>query len=210
MINYSLFFLQTNTFQAIIISDGAETFSVFTYNCDQLRWGGSFNDFPAIGYSVFVTGNSTLPNHSNHPQSRMSPVTNIACSNQQRYGSPWSNLVYRIGISTSNYQMQRSSCLARVSNDEDIYPILSSSLSDPSFLSDQVFARESLFVSNSVFFRVGIQDCPCTQMQAERDNRFGIARRRSFLGGKICFFSRLSALYAGVSFGFRCCYTARY
>ena len=159
---------------------------------------------------MFVTGNNALPNYLNHPLSRIPPVGTIACTNQERYGSPWANLVYRIGVSASNYQMRRSRCLANVSRDEERYPILSSRLSDPFFLIDQVFARESLFVSNSIFFRVGIQDCPCTRMQAERDNRFGIARRQSFLGDKICFFSRLSALYAGVSFGLRCCYTTRY
>jgi hypothetical protein len=116
--------------------------------------------------------------------------------------------VYRIGTSITDFQRFRSRCLERVSRDEELYPISSGSLADPSFLSDQVFARDSLFVSNSVFFRVGISDCPCTLMQAERDNRFGIARGRSFLRLNICFFSRLSALYAGVSFGFRCCYSS--
>jgi hypothetical protein len=194
-------FLQ-NSYQAIIISDRLETYAIFTYNCDEMNWAGSYNMYAAIGYNVLVTRNSTLQSYVNHPLSQLSSVRNVACSNLGRFNSPWTNLVYRIGTSTTDFQISRSRCLARVSRDEELYPISSGSLADPSFLSDQEIP------SNSVFFRVGISDCPCTLMQAERDNRFGIARGRSFLRLNICFFSRLSALYAGVSFGFRCCYSS--
>lgn len=198
--------LQRNTYQAIIISDGRETFAVFTYNCDQLNWiGNSDNNYAAIGYNVPVEGSFTLPGHFNYAQSRSQNVGLVACSNRERFGVPWSNLVYRIGISANDFQLQRSRCLARVSRDEELYPIPSSSLNDPSFLKDRVFGEVSLY---AVFLRSGIiSDCPCTPMQAERDNRFGYVRRQSHLGGNICFFSRLSALYAGVSFGYRCCYS---
>ena len=167
--------------------------------------GNDPSSYAAIGYSVVVEGSYTLLNHSNFRHSRSRNVSSVACRNRQVFGVPWSNLVYRIGISTTDFQMQRSRCLAKVRQDEELYPIPTSSLNDPSFLSDQVFGMVSLY---AVFLRDGIiRDCPCTLMQAERDNRFGLVRGQSRLGGNVCYFSRLSAFYAGVSFGYRCCYS---
>ena len=47
-----MIFLQTNTYQGIIITDGVNTYYVFTYICGDLQWSsGSGFDHAVVGYN---------------------------------------------------------------------------------------------------------------------------------------------------------------
>ena len=74
--------LQTNSFQAVIVTDAIATYAIFTYKCGLLNW----MDYQAsIGYSI----SSTF--YHNHPLSNTNNVNDIACLNTTTSG--WSNLI---------------------------------------------------------------------------------------------------------------------
>ena len=77
-------FNQTNTFQAVIASNGSLTYSVFTYKCGLIR---DFNLVAAVGYSAKPNFYQYYPPHN---------LINISCVNQP--ASNWSNVVYEIGV----------------------------------------------------------------------------------------------------------------
>ena len=73
---------QANTFQAIVVTDGTKSYSVFTYKCEELEW-----PFTAtIGYNV------PLMDYENSPFSGNS-ADSVACSH---LNSPWTNIVYNL------------------------------------------------------------------------------------------------------------------
>lgn len=72
--------LQANTFQAIVITDGTDSYSVYTYKCGELTWPGS----AIIGF------NAPLMDYTNDPFSGNS-ADSIACTHLI---SPWNNIVY--------------------------------------------------------------------------------------------------------------------
>ena len=77
---------QENNFQVVVVTNGALSYTVFTYQCGELNWvEGSA---ASIGFSASST------TFANHPFSRLANVNDIACLNQQC--PPWSNVVYRI------------------------------------------------------------------------------------------------------------------
>ena len=53
--------LQTNTYQAIVITDLEESFAIFTYDCEELQWTGLDNG-PTIGF-VSITNNMFANHH---------------------------------------------------------------------------------------------------------------------------------------------------
>ena len=65
---------------------GDVTFSIFTYQCDLLRWTSSIGNF--VGLIV----NGTF--YENHPLSMNASVVDIDCSDDAVSG--WTNVVYRI------------------------------------------------------------------------------------------------------------------
>ena len=87
VIKYSISLLvsQTNTFQAIAITDGSQSYAVYTYRCGDLGWSGG----ATIGYNGGPVGNF----YANHPLSGQN-ARNIACQNLQTM--EWSNVVYNI------------------------------------------------------------------------------------------------------------------
>ena len=80
-------FLQSNFFQVAIAVQGSVTYSIFTYQCDLIRW--TLRP-AAVGYSV----NGIF--YENHQLSRSSSVVNIDCEGAVFM---WTNVVYRIGNS---------------------------------------------------------------------------------------------------------------
>ena len=79
----SLFlYFQHNTFQGLVITNGSKSYSVFTYQCGTLDWGGE----ATIGYKA----DESL--FRNDPLSGMVNVNDIACLNLPN--SDWYNLVY--------------------------------------------------------------------------------------------------------------------
>jgi hypothetical protein len=78
-----------NTFQAIVASQGTLTYTVFTYQCDNIKWGlGDLSFYASVGFS---SGNNFF---ETHPLSNKANVTNIDCINQPH--SIWSNVVYKL------------------------------------------------------------------------------------------------------------------
>ena len=98
---------QTNTFQALVATDGIRSYAVFTYKCDSLRWSGQ-NRHAVIGYNLrgrFI----------NHPLSNTVQVVNVSCANSP--ATPWTNLVYSIGTVQNELQRARANCIRRYTND---------------------------------------------------------------------------------------------
>lgn len=78
-----IFFLQTNTFQGLVITDFTTSYAVFTYKCGDLGFSGD----ATIG---FTAGDVLFANHrtSGYLAKR------IACVNSP--DSQWVNLVYKL------------------------------------------------------------------------------------------------------------------
>ena len=79
--------LQTNTYQAIVITDLEQSYAIFTYKCGELQWTG-LDDNPTIGF--FSVANGMF---ENHPLSRQSTANQIACGPNLEYN----NVLYPIG-----------------------------------------------------------------------------------------------------------------
>ena len=79
------YYLQENTFQTILISDGTYTYAIFVYYCGRLEWGNG----PIIGY------NAAGERFDNHDPSSVE----IACLNFP--ASYWQNVVYRLSTDSS-------------------------------------------------------------------------------------------------------------
>ncbi len=77
--------MQRNTYQGIVITDGLNSYAVYTYRCEELEWG----DGATIGY------NAAGDYFENHELSGSS-ATDVACLND--VFSVWSNLVYRLSV----------------------------------------------------------------------------------------------------------------
>lgn len=165
-----------------MISDGQETYSVFSYNCDELEWTGT--PFASVGFSV--SGRTeNFRNFENYVLSRRPEVGMVAC-NHTKYNVPWTNIIYRIGVSVTPEQLSRSRCLAQVAADE------------------QKFGRGLTGVDLPFF-----SDCPCSAEQARRDRRFRRIRGLDVLGENVCFFSRFLRVVINGIVRYRCCYNKR-
>ena len=79
---------QTNSYQAILITNGTHSYAIFTYQCGSMGWArADYSDatYGTIGY--WADGDF----FKNHPLSGISLANEIACVN-----TFWSNLGYRL------------------------------------------------------------------------------------------------------------------
>lgn len=176
--------MQTNTYQALIISNGLETFTVFTYNCDLLNWIGSgLSTYASIGFSVQGQAGD-FSNFENFVLSKTPTVGSVACSNVP-FNISYANIVYRVGVAGSEEQRARSACMERVRRDEIAFDI-----------------RSLETVRSGLFLR----DCPCTLSQANLDANFNFYTTTD---GLTCFYgSNFQFLLPdGNRFVYRCCYS---
>lgn len=74
---------QTNSYQGIVITNGTDSFAIFTYQCGAMTWSGN----ATIGFNA---GGSHF---ENHPLSGTSSAKSIACMN---YDTVWANLVFKL------------------------------------------------------------------------------------------------------------------
>jgi hypothetical protein len=76
--------LSTNTFQAIVITDGTKSYAVYTYRCGEMDWG----DESTIGFNA---GGDYFQNHpiTGHFQSHF-----ISCLQNISSGNPTTNVIY--------------------------------------------------------------------------------------------------------------------
>lgn len=84
VVYYGIIFYQTNTFQGIIITDGNQSYALFTYFCGLL----SRSDGGTIGF------NSDGNYFRNHPLSGSPRLSEVACLNSPR--TAWSNILYSL------------------------------------------------------------------------------------------------------------------
>ena len=73
----------TNTFQAILITDGTDSYAVFIYECGGMEWGGG-----VIGWQ------DSSSNYVSHYLSGRSNSNNIGCL----YSSSYSAVVYKLKL----------------------------------------------------------------------------------------------------------------
>ena len=91
----------TNTFQAIMVTDGNNSYAVFIYRCGDLQWPGIFGT--TIGFGA---GSEYF---SNHWLSGTRDVTSIACLNTP--GHQFYSLIYAL-TDFRNYGKNRQFSLA--------------------------------------------------------------------------------------------------
>lgn len=105
-------FLQRNSFEAIIISGGAHTYAVYTYNCQDLQNPGAFGH-AVIGYNLNGLQSK------NNPFSGSRSVQNVACGNFP--ASNWFNLVYQLSTVENEVLNARQECTALIEQDKEDY-----------------------------------------------------------------------------------------
>ena len=76
--------IQTNSHQGIVITDGTDSFAVFTYQCGAMTWSGN----ATIGFNA---GGSQF---ENHPLSGSSMTQSIGCMNYN--STVWTNLLFKL------------------------------------------------------------------------------------------------------------------
>ena len=87
LIYHSFKHSQTNTFQAIIITDVFTTYVIYTYKCGELEWSGPDFLHAVVGYNLPNVG------FMNEPLSRTPAKLSIACENHPI--SNFVNIVYQ-------------------------------------------------------------------------------------------------------------------
>ena len=124
-----------------MITDGANTYTVFTYNCNMMGWSGLWQH-AVVGYNA--RGNS----YTNHPASGFDVIrTAVACPNNLLHQVPWNNIVYKISPHPDLKAILKQQCtkLFRL----DYYKEIPSQ--SPKDISEK------------------LEPCPCTVWQARRD-----------------------------------------
>ena len=103
--------LQTNTYQAVLITNLEESYAIFTYECDELQWSG-LDVFPTIGFN-----SPSDRTYANHPLTAQEGATEIACSPTIHTN----NVIYKISEGQSAVEEQKRMCLAWYISDFDNY-----------------------------------------------------------------------------------------
>ena len=112
------YLLQTNNYQAIIVTNNTRTFAIFTYTCGEIQWSAlGRNRAAVVGY------NARGDYYSNHPSSGFAAVGNsVSCTfqlgrRQARQAPPPSmSVMMDLGASSSVVQ-QREECLIAINFD---------------------------------------------------------------------------------------------
>lgn len=89
---------QTNTFQAVVATDGTQTYVIFTYNCSDLEWDRT-NSFAAADCSFigcYAGGNfnnylSETDSHGLQIDRRTANISRASCSSEV---TSWNNLLF--------------------------------------------------------------------------------------------------------------------
>ena len=103
--------MQENSYQALVITDGANTYTVFTYNCDMMGWSG-YTQHAVVGY------NARGDSFTNHPVSGFEVInTAVACPNNLFYQVAWSNIVYKISQPPDFKRNQLFECFRLIGED---------------------------------------------------------------------------------------------
>lgn len=104
--------VQSNTYQAIVITNGMESYSIFTYNCELMEWPGLWV-YATVGF------NARGDYYSNHPLTGLSNVHRIACANRPQ--TDWSNVVYKLSLSVDAVQEAKATCMRTYFEDRRLF-----------------------------------------------------------------------------------------
>ena len=104
---------QTNTFEAILVSSGPDTYVIYTYNCYLLTNPGTYNK-AVIGYNLGGF------EYSNHGYSESVVANRVACGNWP--SSEWYNEVYKLNTGEDVILQAQRECRALVAEDKKSYP----------------------------------------------------------------------------------------
>ena len=123
--------------------------------------------------------------YDNHPASGFEVVNNsVACANDM-YGSPWSNVLYKISLAPDYQLKAKRKCLMMIRKDEE----------------------RLQSIGNDVQER--LEPCPCSIWQAEGD--FGRFQKEGFNG--TCYVQRfplrVNSPEGAAFFSQECCYSAK-
>lgn len=80
---------QTNTYQGLVVTDGEQSYTIFTYNCQLMGWSGH------AGIGINAKGIF----HRNHNFSTSEDAKEVACLNFPE--SNWSNVMYQLRMFNS-------------------------------------------------------------------------------------------------------------
>ena len=171
--------MQTNTYQALVITDGVQSYTVFTYNCQLMEWTGLFRH-ATVGYNA---GGEDFFNHelSGSPQINM-----IACQNRQR-NVDWSNLVYRLESVVVNrtLEMVQLECFQQFTQDR------------------RMFGFQRPLPRRIRLATIFSLPCPCNYFQAIRDRRYQSFFSANTPGESFCFVQIFRTLFGSQV----CCYS---
>ena len=94
-----------------MITDGKDSYAVFTYMCDLMQWSGLWR-YPTIGYNAA----GTL--FANHPLTGRVEANEIDCYSN---GSQYTNVVYKISADPDIIQQLQAQCLSWYFSDIESY-----------------------------------------------------------------------------------------
>lgn len=102
--------IQENTYQAIVVTDGLTSYSLFTYQCNEMQWSGYWRH-ATVGYNA--DGNF----YTNHPLTGYPQVKDLGCLGSE--SSDVNNLLYRISLDPDYIQKKRVECRNMLRMDEE-------------------------------------------------------------------------------------------
>ena len=103
-------YFQANTYQAVVITDGSESYAVFTYMCDLMQWSGLYR-YPTIGFRAA----GTL--FSNHPLTGQEEANSIDCID----GNQYNNVPYKLSADPDFVEQLRRQYLSWYFSDVESY-----------------------------------------------------------------------------------------
>ena len=142
-VSHILCVLQNNTFEAIIVSSGTDTYAIYTYNCEHLTNPGTYRK-AVIGYNM---GGLTL---ENNVFSGSSVAHRVACQHLPLYN--WFNVVYKLNTGKDEKLEAMKECRKLVAEDKMAY--------------------DEYLIEDYVTGLAESDPCPCNIRNAWRDRRF--------------------------------------
>ena len=94
-----------------MITDGKDSYTVFTYMCDLIQWSGLWR-YPTIGY------NAAGALYANHPLTGHEEANQIDCTNN---GSQYTSVVYKISADPDLIRQLQAQCLSWYFSDIELY-----------------------------------------------------------------------------------------
>ena len=83
---HTSFFLQTNTYQGVLVTDGVQSYALYTYRCGEMEWSG--------GATIGFGASDEL--YANLRLSGSAGVLAVACLNSPT--TEWSNILYNLAL----------------------------------------------------------------------------------------------------------------